>query len=244
MSSRVCRALVGLGMVATSLTAALLPASAQTAPSAMQPPNVPDIAGPWQIDGPHPMLMDEGGKAPPLLPKARKAYAEHQAMRKAGELDFDNITRCVPPGVPRIMTVERPFRIVQGQRRYVMLFEWNHMSRVIFMDRGHFEGIGALYLGQSVGKWDGDTLVVDTDSYKDATILDDAGIPHSDQLHTVERIRVADGGNTLRNRITITDPKTFSRPWTVVLQFTRRPGTLIKEDYCLGRMGLGVSKAK
>jgi len=91
--------------------------------------------------------------------------------------------------------------------------------------------------GKSIGRWEGNTLVVDTNSYNDATWLDDSGLPHSDELHTVERLKLARGGTELIDTITIDDPQTFAKPWQTVMVFRKDPGAIIKEDYCLGRLG-------
>lgn len=222
------RILFALGLMAFSA-----PAVGQT---------TPDLSGPWQIVDPQAVARDDKGAPPPLLPAARKVWLAHVAARKAGKPEFDNILRCTPPGVPRLMSVAMPFRIIQGQRHTVMLFGWNHMSRILYMNQPHFESIGSEYLGQSIAKWEGQTLVVDTNSFNDATVLDDSGLPHSDQMTTKERFSIE--SDQLVDRITITDPKTFARPWTMVLRFVRQPGAIIKEDFCLARMGLGVSKSK
>jgi hypothetical protein len=93
-----------------------------------------------------------------------------------------------------------------------------------------------------VAKWQGDTLVIDTTGFNDSTWLDESGLPHSEALQTVERIRLKDA-STLEDRITFTDANVFSTPWTAVLTFKKKPGYLVKVDYCLGRTGQGVTKS-
>jgi len=194
----------------------------------------PDLSGPWQIALPGGALHTANGETPPLLPAAAAKYRSVRADLRLNPKS-DPAKRCLPPGVPRLMMQAYPFNLVQGVRTIAMVFEWNHLTRVIYMDRDHFDTIGPLYLGQSVGHWEGDVLVVDTDSFNDITWLDDTGLPHSDQLHTVEHIRLTEGGNALQDRITIDDPETYRRSWDAVLTFQRKPGVLINEDYCLGR---------
>lgn len=200
----------------------------------------PDISGPWQFEGDALHLRTSTGAAPPLLPAMQQIYARHTAEHQAGDRSFDPMARCLPPGVPRLLMQPMPFNVVQGKHMYGFMFQWNHLHRVVYLDEGHFEPIGPLYLGQSIGHWDGDTLVVDTTDYNDTTLLDDAGMPHTALLHTVERLRLRDGGQVLEDRIHFEDSGAFSRPWDAVLRFRKRPGVIITEDYCLGRTGHGT----
>ena len=197
----------------------------------------PDLSGPWAIAEQVTALKTEDGKAPPLTAAGKKMQQENQANK-----DDDPMTRCLPLGIPRVlMQKDFPFDIVMGESLGGMFIEWNHLPRPIYMNVDHFENIGPTYLGQSVAKWDGDTLVIDTNTFNDITWLDASGLPHTDELQTVERLRLKDA-NTLEDRITFTDPKVFSKSWTAVLTFKKRPGYIVKEDYCLGRTGQGVTK--
>ena len=212
---------------------------AQSVPARNQPPNVPDLSGPWQIIDSKHEIRDIDGNLPPMTPQALETYQRHLAARAAGDVDFDTMAQCVPPGVPRIMTIERPFRIVQGQNHYLMLFNWNHAVRVVYLGRDHFEGIGSQYLGQSVGRWDGDTFVVHSNAFKDVTVLDDAGVPHSEDFEVTERYTLSQDGATMRVDIEFRDPRVFTRPWATRLAFERLPATtIIEEDYCLKRLGI------
>jgi len=186
----------------------------------------PDISGPWVIAQPKGALRVDGGGAPPLLPAA-----------KTQEAKTDPMAGCLPPGVPRLLLQNYPFNIIQGQTMYAMMFEWNHLNRIIHLVPSHSDTIGPLYLGQSIGHWEGDTLVVDTNSFNATTWLDDTGLPHSDGLHTIERIRIIDGGKELADLVTIDDPESFTKTWQTELLFKKDPGAIIKEDYCLGRVG-------
>lgn len=214
------------------LSAALLPLVAVAA-------QAPDISGPWQAEKAVKALKVDGGGAVPLTDKARKALAQNQA--KGAD---DPLARCLPPGNPRTMNQTGfPFNIVQGQKYYTVMFEWNHLPRVIYMDIPHFENLGPGYFGQSVGHWDGATLVVDTTTYNGTTWLDDSGLPHGEQLHTVERYRLRDA-RTLELKMSFEDPEYFTKPWSTTLTFTKQPGAVVKEDYCLGRTGQGVTVTK
>jgi len=196
----------------------------------------PDISGPWEFTRAPATLVSESGAPVPLTAQGKLLYEQHRAAP-----DSDPIAGCLPPGIPRaLMQRGYPFSIVVGSTTVGMMLQWNHLPRVIYMNREHFDNIGPEYLGQSVGHWQGTTLVVDTSGYNDKSWLDDTGLPHSEALHTLERIRLMDR-NTLEDRIWIEDPAVFSVPWTSVLKFRRRPGVIIQEDYCLGRLGKGVT---
>jgi hypothetical protein len=188
-----------------------------------------DFTGPWEIATTIKSLKTVDGKAPPLTAEGKKMQAENLKGK-------DPMAQCLPPGIPRIMLqTGYVFNFVVGQDTGGMFFEWNRQPRPIWIGNEHFDNIGPTYLGQSVAKWDGDTLVLDTNGFNDVTWLDDSGLPHTDELHLVERIRLKDA-NTLEDRMTVTDPKVFSKPWTTVLTFNKRPGYIVKEDWCVGRM--------
>jgi len=113
-----------------------------------------------------------------------------------------------------------------------MLFEFDHLFREIYTDgRGHSTTVGPTWMGDSIGKWEGDTLVVDTTNFNDKSWLDWTGHPHSDQLHLVERIRRVDH-NTLRDDMTFDDPKAYTHPWSGLAMFELHPDWSIQENVC------------
>jgi hypothetical protein len=199
----------------------------------------PDLTGPWEIAAPVKLLKTAEGKAPPLTAAGLKLYAKNQAKP-----DSDPAKVCLPLGIPRaLMQSGFPFSIVIGASLGGMMIEWNHLPRVLYMNQKHFENIGPEYLGQSIAHWDGTTLVIDTNGYNDITWLDESGLPHSDALHTVERLRLQDT-DTLLDTISFEDAAVFRQRWQTTLSFRRKPGVVVKEDYCLGRLGLGVTVSK
>jgi hypothetical protein len=124
------------------------------------------------------------------------------------------VASCFPSGMPRLMTEVFPFEIIQVRDRVLILFERDYAVSHIWTDgRKLPEDPDPTYMGYSVGKWDGDTLVVDTIGLKDTTWLDRAGHPHSGALHIVARMRRVN-----RDRLQIDwkfdDPKAFTKPWT------------------------------
>ena len=132
------------------------------------------------------------------------------------------IMKCAPLGFPRVML--GTYEIFQVSRRVLMRFQQDGSVREIWMDgRKHPEDAGGLWMGHSIGRWEGDTLAVDTVGLIDATWLDPFGTPHSDSLHVVERFRRT-GPNSLQLDISFDDPKTFTAPFTGKLIFEARPG--------------------
>src|SRR5579883_334852 len=139
---------------------------------------------------------------------------------------------CFPPGVPRIYLHPFPMEIIQTPGRVLMVYEFNHFVRQIFTDgRKHNTDLGPTWMGDSIGKWDGDTLVADTIGFNDKTWLDRAGHPHSEDMHVIERFRRVDP-NTLKINLTIEDPKAYTQPWTSELTFQLRKDWNITEMIC------------
>lgn len=201
----------------------------------------PNFNGVWQASANITALRTSDGKLPPLLPEAKKIYEQHLAARKAGDTSFDNTARCQPPGVPRAYFMGMPFEIQQDDKAVNVLFQWNRLYRIVDLGLTHEQQnlYAPTYFGFATGNWEGDTLVIDTVLYNDTTVLDEAGLPHSMDLHTVERWQLKNGGKTIEAAITIEDPQNYSAPWTFKTQFKRLPvGTEIQEDVCLERLKL------
>jgi len=139
---------------------------------------------------------------------------------------------CVPMGFPRIFLYPLPMQIVQTPGEVIMLFEYDSMRHQIFTDgRKHDTTLGPLWMGDSVGHWEGDTLVTDTVNFNDKTWIDRIGHPHSEALHVVERIRRIDHDH-LVDDITIEDPKAYTKPWTAHLPFVLKPKWTLQEEFC------------
>ena len=116
---------------------------------------------------------------------------------------------------------------------FVMLFDDDSrgLMRTIFLSRGHAEKPAPTWLGDSIGRWDGTTLVVDTTGFNDRTWLNDAGAQHSDALHLVERIRPILNGRYLEYKMTAEDPKALAKPYTYT-RYYEKVKTEIREDVC------------
>jgi hypothetical protein len=171
----------------------------------------PDISGVWLMDT-DAYHKDPGAgslKAAPMTP-----WGEERFKANAGKPGYDDPTfHCDPPGLPRIALGQAPFEIVQIPGRVLMLYEDFHEHRQIWMDgRALPKDPDPTWYGYSVGKWEGDTLVVDTIGFDDRSWLDGNGHAHSEAMHVVERYRRL-GHDTLELNMTIDDPKAYTRLW-------------------------------
>lgn len=148
----------------------------------------------------------------------------------------DPILSCYPPGVPRIMLIPFPMQIVQLPGQVMMVFEYDHFVRFVDLERRqHPKDLNPSWLGDSIGHWEGDTLVVDTVGLNDKTWIDQVGHPHSGALHVIERIRRPDH-DTLVDDITIDDPKAYLKPWSGQQVFALKRGWHLLEYICEDNM--------
>jgi hypothetical protein len=171
------------------------------------------------------------GNEIPYRPEALKQREANRTNRAA-----DTESRCWMVGVPRIMYMPFPFEIVQTPTQVTILSEYAHTVRRIYMNSEHPEGEAGdieWYMGDSRGKWEGDTLVVDVKHFTGETWFDRSGNFHSNALHVVERF-TRTGPDHLLYEATIEDPKTFTRPWQIRMPLYRRvePGARILEYEC------------
>jgi hypothetical protein len=185
-----------------------------------------DLSGVWNGGGPVGDL-EQGlakGETIPLLPAAKAIMDKRQSKD-------DPEANCLPTGIPRIAPY--PWRIVQTPTHVFFLFEGNiHSYRQIFMDgRKHPADPDPTWYGHSIGSWDGDTLVVDTVGFNDKFWFDFRGHPHTEQLHTIERYTRKDLG-TLENKVTIIDPGSYSKPFTLTFTARLRPNEDLMEYIC------------
>lgn len=198
-----------------------------------------DLSGVWTQ---YPRISGSSGFAdfsfgkdePPMTPWAEAKYKAAKPVHVGGYegVSDDSTLACFPPGVPRIYLFNFPMEIFQLPGRVIMVYEYGHYVRQIFADgRSHPKDVNPTWMGDSVGKWEGNTLVVDTIGFNDKTWLDQVGHPHSDLLHLVERIRRI-APDMLQIDITFDDPKAYTKPWTGRKLFKLRPDWQITEYIC------------
>jgi hypothetical protein len=232
------------GLLLTLLVCVAIPAishaqarpAAQTARSSSIPrlaDGKPNLQGIWQVRSraaydlrdhhshygmPAGTSVIEGDDIP-YLPAAAVKRAENFRNRK----QLDPLEKCYMPGVPRIMYMEHPFQIFQTPTHLAMTFEWSSVFRLVYTDgSSHADGID-FWMGDSRGRWEGDTLVVDVRNHNDKTWFDMAGDFHSAALHLIERYTLIDA-NTIDYEVTVEDPQVFARPWKMRMPLYRQTG--------------------
>lgn len=172
--------------------------------------------------------------APPMTPWAQTKFATAHVGGVVGTGDEDNDPHlhCDPEGMPRMMG--GLLEIIQIPGRILILLESDNSRRIIWTDgRALPKDPDPTWAGYSVGRWEGDTLVVDTIGFDDRSWLNGAGYPHSDAMHITERFRRADN-DTLELNTTIEDPKAYTKPWVNNRKFKLKPkGYEFVEDLCV-----------
>jgi hypothetical protein len=207
------------------------------------PAPVRDLTGVWMLRNPDSMRSFAGAtftkEEPEITPWAQAKYKEAKPSNNgAYTLQTTNdpvLTKCDPPGLPRVYFHPYPFEFVQTPKYTLMLYEYDHVVRRIYTDgRSIPDDPDLTWMGHSVGHWDGDTtFVVETAGFNDKTWLDRLGHPHSNQLRIVERFRRVDRDH-MQIEITMQDPKALVKPWTTTFYSELRPKWELGEISCSG----------
>ena len=236
---------LGFAIILSCSSAALAqtkqPSETPAAPAAFDPH---DLSGVWFDDHPRLIRVQERYWAytytkeePSMTPWAQAQFNAAKPSFGPHPYPLAQTTdplyhTCAPIGFPIAFLYPLPMQIVQSPREVIMLFEWDSLRHQIFTDgRAHDTALGPLWMGDSIGHWEGDTLVADTVNFNDKTWLDRMGHPHSEALHVVERIRRIDHDH-LVDDITMEDPKAYTKPWTAQLKFILKPKWTIEEQFC------------
>ena len=207
-------------------------------------PAVQGSALPVMNDPGHPYINNELARINNMQPNYRisdvsnpnlKQWAK-DAMKKdndevlAGKIAYTPGQACEPQGVPAFTLAQGPLIFLQTPSEVVMVEESSQEVRHIYLNVPHSKNVKPSWFGESVGRYEGDTLVVDTVGLNTKTFIDPFRTPHTEKLHVVERWRII-GGDTLEVRITINDPDTFYQPWQTY-QLYRRAQRPLAEDIC------------
>ncbi len=254
----------GLALVALAATLATSPAifaqtiqsSAAKTHSAAAPA---DLSGVWRRSRRAPdksrkytiyeLAFSLTNVLPPMTPWAQEKYDANKPNIGPRAVSLtetnDPIMQCAPPGVPRVYLIRgEPMEIAHIPGRVLMLFEYDHFVRNIFTDgRQHPSDLSPSWMGDAIGKWEGDTLVVDTVGFNNKTWLDNDGLPHSEDLHVVERVRRVNH-DTLTIDTTIEDPKAYPKPWTAHAVFELKPTWNLGEVVCEDNISYGDMQQK
>jgi hypothetical protein len=206
----------------------------------LPPPSGP---GPVVSEKEHPYVPNGQGQStfrvadlsnPILKPWAVAQMKKANDGVLAGKIPFTARERCWPGGVPDIDVYERdrPVYFVQTPREVLIITEHDRQVRHIYLDVPHTANPRPSWYGESVGHYEGGTLVVDTIGLNDKTFVDNYRTPHTTALHVVEQFSLIDGGKTLQAIITVDDPGAFNMPWSAMQRWQRRAGSPMEELIC------------
>jgi hypothetical protein len=201
------------------------------------------LSGVWWASDYSARLVPVDGGPVPFTAQGRALYADN-ALGLHKDPGFDKAhALCVPQGIPRVLGAPYPFEIEQSHGQVVFIHEANRAFRIVLLRPTHAdpEIWDPSYMGEGIGRWEQGVLVIDTKNFNAKTWLDDSGLPHGAQLHTVERLRTLDGGRELEDLVTIEDPAVFTKPWSARFLFRRAPEVAIVTDWVCGEAHRDVS---
>ena len=240
---RNCLAVIFLAGAGLVLSSGLSAAAARQVPASEKEAAAPgqNLQGVWNMHATpaqrHYLGSTYTAEEPDMTPWAKEKFEETKPSNgprthTLKETDDPVLKYCYPPGTPRIYLQPFPMQIVQTPKEVIILFEYDHTVRHIYTDgRPHSPDLTPSYMGDSIGHWDGDTLVVDTVGFNDKTWLDRDGHVHSDQLHVIERF-TRTGPSDLQIAITMEDPKALVKPWQTTLYYQLKPDWNLMEQVC------------
>ena len=167
-----------------------------------------------------------------LQPWARAKIKEHNDKVLAGKSAFPTRAYCLPMGVPGfLLDPIMPIYIVQSAKIVTMTYQADAQVRRIYITDKHSANVKPSWYGESIGNYEGDTLVVDSIGFNTKTMIDDFDTPHTEQLHVVERFRLRDNGMVLEVNVHVEDPGAFTMPWNAIQRFKRvEPGVADNKD--------------
>jgi len=254
------KTILGFG-VAAALSVALWPVAA--AENANIPDFAPDSSTGWiataqefappASGGPGPVRADPAHPPKPgqpafrvadisnpiLLPWAKDALRRANERALSGKAAYTPKERCWPIGVPGFLLYPVfPVYFLQTPQEVVMIWAEDHQVRHVYLNRPHSANIKTSWFGESVGRYEGDTLVVDTIGMNARTFVDNYRTPHTDRLHVVERFRMIDGGKMLEASVHVEDPGAFTTPWDALQRYRRIDSSGDKNDPRVPRGGL------
>jgi hypothetical protein len=182
----------------------------------------------FRVTGKQPTFPVADLSNPILQPWVREALRKHNEEILAGKPGFGPRQSCWPRGVPGYLLEGgfQPIFIIQSAKKIVMVAQAdNHQIRHIYLDVPHSAKVKPSWFGESVGHYEGDTLVVDTIGVSTKAFIDDYQTPHTEKLHVVERFRLTGGGKAIEVNLHVEDPGAFTMPWNAIQRYKRvEPG--------------------
>jgi hypothetical protein len=200
--------------------------------------------GPVVSDPAHPYYSNQSGRQPtdrvadltnPILtPWALERMKKSNAATLAGKIPFSPRETCRPAGVPGfdVFSRLRPVYFLQTSKKITIINEGDQQSRRVYLNVPHSKNPKPSWYGESVGHYEGDTLVIDTVGLNDKTYVDNYLTPHTTQLHVVERFHLIEGGKMLEGTITVEDPGAFNMKWSARQRYRREPQETMQEAVC------------
>jgi hypothetical protein len=249
-------------ILVAAIAASLGVASAWAADERKLPDFAPDSSTGWIAtsqeflsppSGPGPVIADAAHAPKPGQPAFRVANLANpilqpwarEELRKAneralsGKAAYTPKERCWPIGVPGFLLYPVfPVYFLQTPLEVVMIWAEDHQVRHIYLNRQHSATLKPSWFGESVGRYDGDTLVVDTVGMNAKTFVDNYRTPHTDKLHVVERFRMTDGGKVLEAKVHVEDSGAFTTAWDAIQRYRRIDASGDKNDPRVPRAGL------
>jgi hypothetical protein len=200
----------------------------------------PSFEGRWKIDQPVTMLETTAGRMPPLRAGALALYRQRMEVSKAGDAaSYDATYLCKPKGDPRTSYEEPLMEIVQAEDVIFFGYGWNRMARFAYVQAERPDIAGPSYYGTWTARWQGRTLELSGEGFNASTLLDAAGMPHSEKLHVVQRLALSHDGKRLTIRTTFDDPEVFAASWATVYRYLKTDAEL-PEDICPQRLHLTI----
>jgi hypothetical protein len=190
-------------------------------------PIVSDAAHPYvsfykNRNNPNPMFRVADLNNPILQPWAREQLKKVNERALSGQVVSIPKERCWPVGVPAFLVLPAtPIYFIQTPKEVVMIWMQDHQVRHVYLEVPHSAGLKPSWFGESVGRYEGDTLVVDTIGLSARTFVDNYQTPHTEQLHVVERFRMIDAGKSLEVNVRVEDPGAFTTPWNAIQRYRR-----------------------
>ena len=223
----------------TAAAAICVPVLWSTASAPAQPgqpqstEQIPDFSGLWQRGlgrmgavknlSQRPDVVIGDWQDPVLQPWAAAIVKQHGDMEAAGFAAPETKQTCWPGSVPNMLSIPSQMEVLQTPKLVTILYSNDHQVRFIYVGQPHSPRVAPSWYGESVGHYEGDTLVVDTIGIaaRAMSLVDVFGTPHTEALHVVERFHLTNGGKSLRADIRVEDPGTFTRPWDEGTTFTK-----------------------
>jgi len=203
----------------------------------------PDFSGVWWPEGEGSALRADGGDVP-LTAEGRAAWERNKAVLatvSSREKNLNDLSKCTPAGIPRLMLEPYPFRIVQTDKVAAIFFERGYVYQIAHFTqtRPDYVSPGYAYMGHSIARFSGETLILDVTGFNGETMLDGAGLPHGENLQVTEKF-TRTGPAAMDVEFTITDPDFYTKPWTARRSYTLRSDMEIEEYIC----GLGAFETR